>query len=110
MEIIYRSFDGLEFSDEETCRFHEENEPYFVMFDSEGVTKNVKKAFVVDIRHDYGADFFVKMCEQEGTTYNGIFENDIAGVFIWSDFSDEYIRISDELLKAIEQYIKFKKE
>lgn len=110
MEIIYRSFDGLEFSDEEACRAHEKNNPLFIMFDDEGVTNDVEMAYVVDIRDDYGAEFFVKRCEQESTVSDGISEDDIAGVYIWNDRSGEYIEITDRVLQAIEQYIKFKKE
>lgn len=110
MEIIYRSFDGLEFSDEETCRAHEQSNPYFVMFDDEGVTNDADMAYVVDIRDDRGSDLFVKRCKQEGTASDGISEDDVAGVYIWDDFSEEYIRISDRVLWAIKQCIKFMKE
>ena len=110
MEIIYRSFDGLDFSDEETCRAHEQNNPYFVMFDDEGITNGADMAYVVDIRDDRGSDLFVKRCELEGTTSNGISEGDVAGVYIWNDFSEEYIRISDRVLQAIKQCIEFTKE
>ena len=110
MEIIYRSFDGLDFSDEETCRTHEQNNPYLVMFDDEGITNDADMAYVVDIQDNCGAKFFVKMCEQEDTTSNGISEDDVAGVYIWNDFSGEYIRISDRILQAIKQYIEFTKE
>ena len=110
MEIIYRSFDGLDFLDEETCRTHEQNNPCFVMFDDEGVTNDADMAYVVDIRDDRGLDLFVKRCEQEDTTSNGISEDDVAGIYIWNDFSEEYLRITDRVLQAIEQYIKFKKE
>lgn len=109
MEIIYRSFDGLDFSDEETCRIHEQNDPYFIMFNDEGVTNDAEMAYVVDIRDDRGAEFFVKLCEQECTTSEGISEDDIAGVYIWNDLSCEYIKITDRVLQAIEQYIKVKK-
>ena len=110
MEIIYRSFDGIGFSDEEACRSHEQNNPYFAMFDDKGVTNDADMAYVVDIRDDRGAEFFVKLCEQEGTASDGISEDDIAGVYIWNDLSYEYIEITDRVLQAIEQYIKFKKE
>ena len=110
MEIIYRSFDGLDFSDEETCRAHEQNNPYFVMFDDEGATNDADMAYVVDIRDGRGAELFVKRCEQKDTTSNGISEDGVAGVYVWNDFSEEYIRISDRVLQAIEQYIKFRKE
>lgn len=110
MEIIYRSFDDLEFSDEETCRTHEKNNPYFVMFDDEGVTNDAKRAFIVDIQNGCGAKFFIKMCNQEKTASNGISEDDYAGVYIWNELADGYIRITDRVLQAIEQYIKFKKE
>lgn len=109
MEIIYRSFDGLEFSDEEPCRAHEQNNPHFIMFDDKGVTNDADMAYVVDIRDDCGTEFFVKLCEQEYTTSEGISEDDIAGVYIWNDLSCEYIKITDRVLQAIEQYIKFKK-
>lgn len=107
MEIIYRSFDGLEFSDEETCRTHEKDNPCFVMFDDEGVTNDAEMAYVVDIRDDYGAELFTKRCEQEGTTFDGIYADDDAGVYIWDEFSGEYIEITDRVLQAIKQYIKF---
>lgn len=110
MEIIYRSFDGLDFSDEETCRTHEQNNPYFIMFNDEGVTNDAEMAYVVDIRDDCGTEFFVKLCEQEYTTSEGISEGDVAGVYIWNDFSEEYIRISDKVLQAIKQCIEFTKE
>lgn len=110
MEIIYKSFDGLEFSDEETCRAHEKDNPCFVMFDDKGVTNDADIAYVVDIRDDYGAELFVKRCEQEDTTSNGISEDDVAGIYIWDDFSEEYIRISDRIFQAIKQCIEFTKE
>lgn len=110
MEIIYRSFDGLDFSDEETCRTHEQNNPYFVMFDDEGITNDTEMAYVVDIRDNRGAKFFVKMCEWKDTISNGISEDDVAGVYIWNDFSEEYIRISDRVFQAIKQCIEFTKE
>ena len=110
MEIIYRSFDGLDFSDEETCRTHEQNNPCFVMFDNEGITNYADRAYVVDIRDDRGAELFTKKCEQEDTTSNGISEDDVAGVYIWDDFSEEYIRISDRTFQAIKQCIEFTKE
>lgn len=101
MEIIYRSFDGLEFSDEETCRTHEQNNPCFVMFDDEGATNNTEMAYVVDIQNDCGAELFVKMCELEDTTSDGIFKGNAAGVYIWDDFSGGYTRISDRVFQAI---------
>lgn len=107
MEIIYRSFDGLEFSDEKTCRTYEQNNPYFVMFDDEGVTNDANMAYVVDIQYGCGTEFFVKKCEQEGTASDGISEDDIAGVYIWNGLSGEYIKITDRVLQAIKQYIKF---
>lgn len=110
MEIIYRSFDGLEFSDEKTCRTHEQNNPYFVMFDDEGVTNDADMAYVVDIRDDRGAEFFVKRCEQEFTTHDGISEDDDTGLYIWNDLSCEYIKITDRVLQAIKHYIEFTKE
>lgn len=110
MEIIYRSFDGLDFSDKETCRTHEQINPYFVMFDDEGATNDADMAYVVDIRDDRGAELFVKRCEQEDTTSNGISEDDVAGVYIWDDFSEEYIRISYRVFQAIKQCIEFMKE
>ena len=110
MEIIYRSFDGLDFSDEETCRTHEQNNPCFVMFDNEGITNYAEGAYVVDIRDDRGSDLFVKRCEQEDTTSYGIPEDGAAGVYIWNDFSETYTRISDRVLQAIKQYIEFAKE
>ena len=110
MEIIYRSFDGFEFSDEETCRTHEQNNPCFVMFDDEGVTNDTDMAYVVDIRDDRGAEFFVKMCEHECTISDGISEDDDTGLYIWDDFSDEYIKITDRILQAIKHYIEFTKE
>ena len=110
MEIIYRSFDGLEFSDEETCRTHEANNPHFIMFNDEGVTNDADMAYVVDIRDDCGTEFFVKMCEQAGTASDGISEDDIAGVYIWNDLSCEYIKITDRILQAIKHYIEFTEE
>lgn len=110
MEIIYRSFDGIGFSSEEACRSHEQNNPFFIMFNDEGVTNDADMAYVVDIRDDRGAEFFVKLCEQECTTSEGISEDDIAGVYIWNDLSCEYIKITDRVLQAIKHYIEFTKE
>lgn len=110
MKIIYRSFDGLEFSDEEACRTHEENNPHFVMFDDKGVTHDAEMACVVNIRDDCGAEFFVKMCEQEFAPHDGISEDNFAGVYIWDEFSGEYIEITDSVLRAIKHYIEFTKE
>ena len=78
------------------------------MFDDEGITNYAEMAYVVDIRDDRGAELFIKRCEQENTTSDGIFE-DAAGVYVWDDFSERYTRISDRVFQAIEGCIEFTK-
>lgn len=105
MEIIYRSFDGVDFSSAEDCVNHEQQFPRFKMWDESGLTTSPDSAKMVWLSTREGAEAFIKMCHEEDITNEGIEEGDI-GIFLWSDEAFQWFPLDDLTLEAVKCYIR----
>lgn len=85
MKVVYVSYDGKHFASEEECRYHEENNPTFKMYDEDGmVTDNPIEAEVVHLFDDVesGRDC-ANLYEEYGCDCEGIDEYSCAGWYFW---------------------------
>ena len=100
MQVIYRASDGVEFTNERECQYHEANNPLFKMWNSEGRTENIEDAEVVHICDWDGRDNFIALCDKDGITHDGI-EN--PGIYVWDDC--EWREADNFPFGAIRQYL-----
>lgn len=103
MEIIYRSFDGVDFDTAERCIEHEQKHARFKMWGVDGVTTDPSTAMVVWISAN-GADAFATLCHREDVTYSGIDTGDM-GAFFWSDELCQWVPFDDEMIQAFKFFL-----
>lgn len=104
MEIIYRSFDGREFSTEKKCLEYEKSMD-FVMYSPSEQTKNVEECFVVDIKGPEAAVNFLEACAAKEVSSDGI-NCDRSGVYLWNFRDSRYFLLEPLTFNALKQYIK----
>lgn len=77
-----------------------ENRSYLT-FNSEGeiITDPAFAAFVY-FPEEKDSDAFIEDCEEQDTAYNGI-NPQSTGLFMWSDWCDGYIYLTDDDIKGI---------
>ena len=102
MEIVYRSFDGMDFDTAERCIEHEQKHARFKMWSEDGMTTDPNEARMVWISAN-GADAFTALCHREGVTRDGI-DTDDMGAFIWSDLF-MWVPIDDEAIQAFKFFL-----
>lgn len=93
----FLSNEGLVFSSCEDCRRHEDD-PSFIMYDTNGRTYDCDNALVVVIRRPEGAELFSILCGQNDSVGDGA---DAVGVFIWSDSEEQYIEVDLDILSIL---------
>lgn len=98
MEIIYRSFDGMDFDTAERCIEHEQRHARFKMWNEDGMTTDLGAARIIWISAN-GADAFTTLCLREGLACDGIDTGDM-GVSIWSEELFMWVPIDDETIQA----------
>lgn len=103
MEIIYRSFDGVEFDTAERCIEHEQKHARFKMWGVNGMTTDPSMASVVWISAN-GADAFAALCYREDVVPEGIDPGDI-GIFIWSNKDSIWTPIDNEAIQAFKFFL-----
>ena len=107
MRKVFQSYNGLIFVAEEECAEYERAHPAFTMYDSYGETNEPNVASLVVIKDESGAESFISMCNEDEIPYPGI-DRDSTGVFAWihNQFynAGHYIKISDDVLKALNHY------
>ena len=103
MEIIYRSFDGMDFDTAEKCIEHEQKHARFKMWSEDGMTTDPSMSRIVWIS-THGADAFTALCHREDVTCDGIDTGDM-GAFIWSDELFQWIPIDDETIQAFKCFL-----
>ena len=103
MEIIYRSFDGVNFATEEDCLAHERERDY-KMWDSNGVTHSANNAEVVFLTPN-NVKSFIEWLRCEGICYEGL-EDDISGTYIWNSESFQWVHLPESTIRALLEYLK----
>jgi hypothetical protein len=102
MELIYRTIDGKEFSNEEDACKHEQlilNEKV-QMFDPQGApTADPDYAMAVFLSGEEAADTFIKISNKAEIGTDGIGSGD-EGVYVWDSFNWAYKYIEVEALRA----------
>lgn len=108
MKKVFQSYDGLIFEDEDECVEYERDNPAFTMYGSYGKINDPNIASLVVIKDEPGAESFISMCNKDKIPYPGI-NRDSTGVFAWIHdqfYSDgHYIKISDDVFKALNHYL-----
>lgn len=101
MKIIYVSFDGKSFNSEEECRFHEENNPSFKMYDEAGlVTDDPQEAKVVRLYNDEESGrACAELHEEYDCSCDGIDCYSCAGWYFWGD--DGWTYIPDDVVPVL---------
>ena len=103
MEIIYRSFDGVNFATEEDCLAHERERDY-KMWDSNGITHFANDAEVVFLTPN-NVKGFIEWLRREDICSEGL-ESDISGTYIWDSKSFQWVHLSELTTKALLNYLK----
>lgn len=107
MRKVFQSYDGLIFEDEKECIAYERAHPAFIMYNLFGETQDPNIASLVVIKDESGAESFISMCNEDEIPYPGI-GRDSTGVFAWihDQFynAGHYVKISDDVLKALNYY------
>lgn len=104
MKIIYRSFDGKEFSTEKKCLEYEKSLD-FVMYNPDGRTDDVEQCFVVDIKGPEAVVNFLETCATMEVGSDGI-NCDCPGVYLWNFSDSRYFLLEPLTFNALKQYIK----
>ena len=104
MEVVYKAFDGTEFREAAACMRYEENVIIYKAYGPKGITNNVDEAYVVYFPEYNSAEQFIKRCETECSSYDGIGIGDV-GLFIWDDSEERYGYVSERVLDAIKFHI-----
>lgn len=101
MKIIYASFDGECFSSEEECRFHEENNPSFKMYDENGmITDDPNMAKAVHLLNDEESGrACANLHEEYVCSCDGIDAYSDAGWYFWGD--DGWTYIPDDVVSVL---------
>ena len=103
MQIKYLSFDGLYFDTPEGCLRHEQENPCFKMWNEHGIVTSPESARVVWLSSNGGAKAFMKLCNEEETTIDGISECS-TGTFIWNDEYFVWAPLENETMQAVRLY------
>ena len=98
MEIVYRSFDGVDFATEESCLAYERERDY-KMWDSNGITHSVNNAEVVFLTPS-NVKSFIEWLRHEDICSEGL-ESDISGTYIWDSKSFQWVHLSELTMKAL---------
>ena len=102
MELIYRTIDGKEFSNEADASCHEQlilNEKV-QMFDPQGnPTGDPNYAMAIFLSGEDAADTFIKISNKAEIGTDGIGSGD-EGVYVWDSFDGAYKYIEVEALRA----------
>ena len=104
MQVKYLSFDGVYFDNPEDCLKHEQRNPRLKMWDEHGVTTSPDYAKVLWLSSNGGAEAFIKMCNEEGVSIDGIDEW-TTGTFIWSDECFTWVPFEDATMRAVRLYL-----
>ena len=103
MEVIYRTIDNKEFTDEACATFHER----IIL---EGVRmvnwhgkecEDTREAVVVVLHGASAADIFMTLCDKQGDTRVRGIEHAAEGVFVWNTTSNKYEYLDVAKYKAI---------
>ena len=106
MEIIYRAYDGQEFSTEEECINHEKNAD-FIMYDNNGRIYCVEDTMVVCFKNSNGISDFVRLNEERDLSHDGLDENDYYSSsefplwFYWNEETDSFEKIPNSVVQVI---------
>lgn len=104
MEVIFRAHDGTEFKDAIACQIYEGRNPIYKMWDACGETMSHDTALIVKIGNEASAlNKFLDDCREADVTSEGI-EGD--GVYMWSHDLFLWVRLTSDVLQAIEHYFK----
>lgn len=102
MQIIYKTIDGREFTNEQDAAKHEQSILSDVLiFDWNGNrTWETNKAMVVVLRTEGAAETFIDMAHAQGDSVNGIVPED-SGIFYYNEFGNVYEYIHDDAVLAL---------
>lgn len=101
MQVIYRAYDGVDFTTAAECQHHEMNEPLFKMWASKGTTQDIDSAEVIEIYEWDGYEKFVEICAGLEYITAGI---DGPGIYAWD--GDEWVCMTNFPFVAINQYLR----
>jgi hypothetical protein len=106
MKVVYMSFDGKCFSSEEECRFHEENNPSFKMYDEAGkVTDDPNMSKVVHLFNDEESGrACADLHEEYDCSCDGIDAYSGAGWYFWGD--DGWTYIPDDVVSVLKEVLR----
>lgn len=104
MQVKYLSFDGLYFDSPEECLKHEQENPRLKMWDEHGISTSPDYAKVVWLSSNGGAEAFMKLCNEEDVTIDGIDECS-TDTFIWSDECFAWVPFEDKTIQAVRFYL-----
>jgi hypothetical protein len=104
MEIIYRTFDGLEFDNEADACYHEACAFEGIkMWNREGkLVEETSSAFVLYLENEAANEAFFTLADKQGDHgIDGLIRGGDYGLFIWNECSEAYHFVSDDEILAL---------
>lgn len=102
MLVIYRAFDGMEFSTEKECRDYEVSLTNLIKMYTWGGkrTNKVEDAVVIylNVEDESAAATFIDMCKLDNMSSEGITIGD-SGWFYWDEYHSHYTFIDEEVFE-----------
>lgn len=107
MKIIYQSFDGVNFDTRKECEKYEAKNAKPEMYSHDGITDDVSKAYVVDIRTEAELSWFLAKCNETYSSCEGI-DDELFGIYVWDTWNEKYhyFDTNDDVIKAFIHYLK----
>ena len=105
MKILYQSFDGYQFDNERDCLLHEENNPQFIMYDTEGyITNDPDSASIIELKTDQGIEKFIEVCKNATLPVTGVGCHG-KGVYLWVREIQQYVYLSNFTISTLKNYL-----
>lgn len=98
MKVIYRAFDGAEFETEAACRYHETENPNFVMWGEHGQVDNIGETYVVEIKNEIGIRSFIKVASAWGCDCD---EVDDVGFYYYNNWRNSFELLDETMIKIL---------
>ena len=102
MEIIYKAYDGEEFSNEADCLRHEKQTSYFVMWNDKGIVSSIESALLVKIDSVIGIDRFTDIAySAHGYDCDYVTK---PGFYFWDELADKFMPLNEEIMASLKHY------
>lgn len=104
MEIIYRTFDGKEFDNEEDACYHERViNDNIVMINRDGNrVYRTEGAFVLWLKDEEASNAFFDLAEAQGDdSIQGLVKGEDYGLFYWDELGESYHWVDNEIITAL---------